>query len=741
MKQLLQNLKTGVVEVAEVPCPMVRPGHLLIRTQASLISAGTERMMVEFGKGGLIAKARAQPDKVKQVLDKIKTDGLMPTMEAVFARLDEPMPLGYCNAGIVLEVGAGVEGFAVGDTVISNGPHAEIVCVPINLCAKVPSGVPVEQAAFTVLSAIALQGVRLVEPTLGECVVVTGLGLIGLIAVQLLRASGCSVLATDFDRRKLDLAERFGATTVDLSTGVDPVAAATAWTDGRGVDGVLITASSKSNDIVHQAAEMCRKRGRIVLVGVVGLELRRSDFYQKELSFQVSCSYGPGRYDPSYEEQGKDYPLPFVRWTEQRNFEAVLDMLSTDRLDFEPLIDQQTPHADAATIYDQLTENKNTLGHLLIYPRAASDSDSSTSVHFGQAETHDSAASRQAVIGVIGAGNFTKLMLMPALAKTGAVLRTVASRGGVSGTHVGRKFGFEQTTTDYRSVLSDERINTIMITTRHDSHARMVVEALEAGKHVFVEKPLALDGDQLEQVREAYEKAEGLQLMVGFNRRFSPHSVRMKELLGGRNEPLCMIATINAGHIPPDSWVHDPVVGGGRIIGEGCHWIDLMSYFADCPVTSVQAVMPSAWSGAGSAEDKMTISLSFADGSMGTLHYLANGDRSFPKERIEVFWEGRVLQLDNFRRLRGYGVKGFKTRRIDKGHQAELAALIERVASGGPALIPFDSLVNTTCASFAAVKSARSGGTIDLQTEHSAVCVDEEAERSSDPSCTVRGRR
>lgn len=714
MRQVLQNLRSGETTLADVPCPMVRAGHLLIQSRASLISAGTERMLVEFGKGGLLAKARAQPDKVRQVLDKIKTDGLMPTLETVFARLDEPLPLGYCNAGVVLEVGAGVEGFSVGDHVISNGAHAEIVCCPANLCAQVPDGLPSEEAAFTVLCAIALQGIRLIEPTLGERVVVTGLGLIGLVATQLLLANGCRVLGIDMDERKLALAREWGAETVNIGAGGDPVTTAMAYSEGRGVDAVLITASAKTSDIVHQAAQMCRKRGRIVLVGVVGLDLKRSDFYEKELSFQVSCSYGPGRYDAAYEDKGNDYPFGFVRWTEQRNFEAILELMSSGRLNVASMIERSIPFDEAPGVYDKLSESKNALGLVLRYPDAP---DLRRTIAIGSTASNVPEATGRAVVGAIGAGNYAKLMLLPAFAKTNAVLRTIASAGGVSARHVGAKFGFQQTTTDYREILGDDSINTVVITTRHNSHARFVVEALEAGKHVFVEKPLALTSEELNRVVDAAGSRSDRQLLVGFNRRFSPHAKKMASLLSARSDPLTMIMTVNAGFIPPDHWTQDPQIGGGRIIGEGCHWIDLLAYLAGSPVTSVSATTVGDWKGVGRADDKMTITLSFAEGSLGTIHYFANGHKSFPKERLDVFSDGRVLQLDNFRVLRGYGFSGFKklkTSRMDKGHDAEVSAFVASVSGGGVPLISLDSIINTTQASFAAIEAARTGATLGV---------------------------
>ena len=713
MKQILQNLKSGQIQVADVPCPRVRPGHLLIQSRASLISAGTERMLVEFGKASLLAKARAQPEKVRQALDKIRTDGLLPTMEAVFSRLDEPLPLGYCNAGVVVEVGEGVEGWSVGDRVANNGPHAEMVCVPCNLCAKIPDGVSDEQAAFAFLAAIGLQGIRLLAPTLGETVVVIGLGLIGLMAVQLLRANGCHVLGIDIDAKRLALARSLGAETVDLPGGADPVAAALAYSEGRGVDGVLITASSKSNMIVRQAASMCRKRGRIVLVGVVGLELNRSDFYKKELSFQVSCSYGPGRYDPAYEAGGRDYPVGFVRWTEQRNLTAILDLLAQGRLDVQPLVGRRVEQGAAEEAYRLLTDRSEALGILLTYPTAAPPVERvATLSSTGGQTAAQTAGSDGVVLGLIGAGTFVRRTLLPLLKGCQIERRMIASAGGVSSVHAGEKFGFKQATTDPQSILADEEINLVIIATRHDLHAEMVCAALAAGKHVMVEKPLCLDATELRQIAEAMEASPGRQLLVGFNRRFSPHALKMKSLLATRVQPICMSMLVNAGVVPPESWVQDPAVGGGRIIGEGCHWIDLMSFLAGSPVVQVSATRIGPSPGLDIRDDKMSITLQLADGSIGTLHYFANGHSAYPKETLEVFCGGKVLRMENFRALRGYGWSDFskmKLRRQDKGHAEELRQLTEAVRRGGASLMPFDQIVNVTRATFAAVASAESG--------------------------------
>ena len=703
MKQILQSLKTGSTDVAEVPCPAVKRGQLLIRSSHTLVSAGTERMLVEFGKANWLDKARQQPDKVRMVLDKIKTDGLMPTVEAVFNKLDQPLPLGYCNVGTVLEAGAGFSGFAPGDRVVSNGKHAEVVSVPLNLCARVPDAVPDEEAAFTVLGAIALQGIRLVQPTLGETVVVTGLGLIGLVAVQLLRAHGCRVLGLDFDADKLALAKSFGAEVVDLAAGQDPVAAALSFSRGRGVDAVIITASTKSNEPVHQAALMCRKRGRIVLVGVTGLELSRADFYEKELSFQVSCSYGPGRYDPSYEEQGNDYPVGFVRWTEQRNLEAVLDMMADGRLDVKPLISHRFALENAEEAYALVGGAGPSLGILLQYPGAQEQPDAvvrRTTVVLGGMDRHAALAmTRGAVLGFVGSGNYATAVLIPAFKAAGARLKTVASSGGVSGLHAGRKFGFETTTTDTASVFSDAQINAVVVTTRHDSHAGFVMQALAAGKHVFIEKPLCLTLAELRQIEEA---TSAPMVMVGFNRRFAPQVQRISALLKGVTGPKSFVMTVNAGAIPAAHWTQDLEVGGGRIIGEACHFIDLLRFLAGSRIVCHQVTRMDSQTG-----DSASISLKFEDGSIGVVHYLANGSKAFPKERLEIFAAGRVLQLDNFRKLQGFGWPGFNKMNLwrqDKGQKACAAAFVKAISAGGPAPIPFDQIMEVARVSIEVAK-------------------------------------
>jgi predicted dehydrogenase/threonine dehydrogenase-like Zn-dependent dehydrogenase len=700
LKQILQSLKSGETAIAEVPMPRVGWGRLLISTSHTLVSAGTERMLVEFGKAGWIDKARQQPDKVRTVLDKIKTDGLMPAVEAVFNKLDQPLPLGYCNVGRVVKVGAGETAFAVGDRVVSNGKHAEVVSVPFNLCAKVPDSVSDEEAAFTVLGAVALQGIRLVQPTLGETVVVTGLGLVGLMTVQLLCAHGCRVLGLDFDPAKLALAKQFGAEVVDLSAGQDPVTIATAYSRGRGVDAVIVTAATSSSEPMHQAALMCRKRGRIVLVGVTGLELSRDDFFKKELTFQVSASYGPGRYDPNYEEKGQDYPVGFVRWTEQRNFEAVLDMMAYGRMDVKPLISHRFPIDKAEMAYELVGGSGPSLGIVLEYPGVEITQEART-VNLGSALSPISCSgSGESGVSFIGSGNYATAVLIPAFKAAGASLRSVASSAGVSGMHAGRKFGFAETTTDTDRLFADPGTTAIVVTTRHNSHARFVKQALLAGKHVYVEKPLCLTQEELATIDSQFSSiANPPIVMVGFNRRFAPHVRRIKQLLEGTRGPKSFVMTVNAGAIPADHWTQDREVGGGRIMGEACHFIDLLRFLAGAPITGWHRVaMDSA------TQDTVTLQLSFADGSIGTVHYFANGSKAFAKERLEVFAAGRVLQLDNFRKLTGFGWPGLSKLNLwrqDKGQKACAQAFVDAIRGKGPVPIPFNEVIEVSRVSIA----------------------------------------
>lgn len=697
MRQIFQNMSNGVTSIIEAPIPVIKKNSILIATEVSLVSAGTERMLIEFGKASYVDKARQQPEKVKMVLAKIKTDGIITTYEAVKSKLSQPLPLGYCNVGRIIDIGAAVDGFKIGDRVVSNGSHADIVNVTKHLCARIPDNVKDEEAVFTVIASIGLQGIRLVEPTLGELFVVIGTGLIGLLTIQLLIAHGCKVLAIDYDTNRLELAQQFGAVICNLAHGEDPVAAGLSFSKGNGVDGVIITASTKSSDPISQAAKMCRKRGRIVLVGVTGLQLNRSDFYEKELSFQVSCSYGPGRYDPKYEEYGQDYPIGFVRWTEKRNFEAILDMLSSGKIDVKPLITHSYPFEDAVIAYNSLSTDSNVLGLLLRYTTKVEE----RKINNITLNRSLSNISGKPVIGFIGAGNYASRILIPAFKSAGAQFHTISTSGGVSGVIQGKNAGFIRASNDINDIYINSDINTVSIVTRHDSHADLIIKSLNSGKNVFVEKPLCIAYEELEKIKNTCSvigtsHSEYPILMVGYNRRFAPLIKKMKILIDSVKEPKTFIMTMNAGSIPKDHWTQDISTGGGRIIGEACHYIDLIRYLAGSKIVSVYARRMGDSPSVDVTEDKATITLGFEDGSFGTILYLANGSAVFPKERIEVFVAGRVLQLDNFRQLRGYGWSGFKRINMwkqDKGQKECVAEFLRSVENGSKSPIIYDEII------------------------------------------------
>lgn len=705
MKQIIQDLKSGATILEEVPVPQVKAGYVLIQTTRTLVSLGTERMLVEFGKANLIDKARQQPDKVKQVLDKMRTDGLQPTLEAVFNKLGQPLPLGYCNVGKVVAVGRGVTEFVVGDRVASNGNHAEFVCVPQNLVAKVPDGVSDEEAAFTVIGSIGLQGIRNLNPQLGETVVVTGLGLIGLVVAQLLKANGCRVIGTDFDQQKVDMANSFGVTAINPAKGIDPVKFVLEQTNGVGADGVIITASTKSDEVIHQSCEMSRKRGRIVLVGVIGLNMRRDDFYKKELSFQVSCSYGAGRYDEEYENKGHDYPIAYVRWTEKRNFETILQTIASGGLNVKALITEEVELKDYNEIYGDMRK-RGSIASIIKFPEQPNVN------RVVNVEGNKFSAGK-GKIGIIGAGNYTSSMVVPCLKKANAKIKYIASAGGLNAKILAKKAEAEAATSDYQEILKDSEVDMVIVTTRHNLHAKMVLEALQANKSVFVEKPLCLHPEELDVIEKAYEAADkNVTLTVGFNRRFSPFATKLKSMIG--DGPKNIIATMNAGFIPKEMWVHDLEIGGGRIIGEACHFIDLCSYLAG---SRVKAVCVNAL-GENPEEntDNMSILLQYENGSNAVINYFANGSKAYAKERVEVFSQERVFVLDNWRKLTGYGAKGFSkmSGTMDKGQKNQFALLNERIINGGESLIPFESIINTTRASFACIQSLKEHSWISL---------------------------
>lgn len=714
MKQLLQDLKNGEILLEEIPLPNCGANEVLIKSERTLISPGTERMLLEFGRSSYIQKARQQPDKVKMVLDKIKTDGLVPTLETVFAKLGEPMPLGYCNAGIVIDVGSNVTDFKVGDRVVSNGAHSEIVAVGKNLVAKIPDNVSFEQASFTVIASIALQGIRLFQPTLGEKVVVIGLGLIGQITMEFLKANGCEAIGVDIDQGKVELARSNGFIALNPANGEDPISFVANYTNEIGVDGVIITAATKSNGPIEQAAQITRRKGRIVAVGAIGMDIPRPPFYEKELSFYISSSYGPGRYDSKYEDEGIDYPIGYVRWTQNRNFQAILQLLSNGSLNFDYLITHRYKFLEAPKAYNEVLNNRDSLGVILEYENIK---DIAVDKRVNLLSSFTSASS-EAGIGVIGAGNFTKLIVLPILKDSSAKLVGISSSKGLSSSIAAKKFGFEYSTTDYNELLKDEKINTVFITTRHNNHAKLVIESLEAGKNVFVEKPLAIDMEQLADVVKCCNKLASEnrmpKLMVGFNRRFSPFIQDIYKKVKGRSSGLAMNMTINSGALPKDLWVHDPVVGGGRIIGEGCHFIDTMSYLANSEVESIYSVALNSSKELAIKNDNVILNLKFKDGSIGTLSYLSNGNKSYPKEQMSLFCEGKVFELDNYKKVNAFGSSGMKKWSQDKGHKDEMIGFIENIKSSKENFISLESLVNTTLATFAHVKSLEENRVVQI---------------------------
>ncbi|MBJ2174569.1 bi-domain-containing oxidoreductase [Aureibaculum sp. A20] len=704
MKQIIQDLKKGDTILEEVPVPSVKAGAVLIKTTRTLVSLGTERSLVEFGKANFIQKAKQQPDKVKMVLDKVKTDGLKPTIDSVFNKLNQPLPIGYCNVGEVVAVGKGVTEFSIGDRVASNGNHAEYVLVPKNLVAKIPDTVTDDEAAFTVIGSIGLQGIRLLNPTFGETIVVVGLGLIGLVTAELLKANGCKVIGFDYDADKVAIAKAKGITAINPAEGTDQVKFVESFTNGVGADGVIITASNKSNEIISQSAKMSRKRGRVVLVGVIGLDISRADFYEKEISFQVSCSYGPGRYDEQYEQKGNDYPIGFVRWTEKRNFEAILNAIDNGSLDVKPLITEHISIKDYLKIYGDMGNSKS-IASLLVY-------DSTESPVKTVNVTQKSFKGQKGVLGIIGAGNFTSATMMPQLKKMNANVKYIASSGGLSSTTMAKRYGVANSTSDYQEILKDEETDLVIITTKHNSHAKFVMETLKAGKSVFVEKPLALNNEELDQIIAVYNENKGA-LSVGFNRRFAPLAKNMKKLLGNDNTPKNIIATMNAGFIPKQVWVHDMEVGGGRIIGEACHYIDLCTYFADSKVVAV--CMNAMGTNPDESTDNASILLKYENGTNAVVNYFSNGSKAYSKERLEVYSQERTLVMDNWRTLKTYGFKGGNSKsKQDKGHYNQFNELINQQKNGGAPIIPFDVIVNTTKASFAAIESLKQGKWIEV---------------------------
>ncbi len=705
MKQLLQRLDTGESALVDTPVPVAGGRDVVIASRASLVSAGTERMLVQFGRANLVDKVRQQPDKVRDVLAKVRTEGVAATLEAVQSKLAMPMPLGYCNAGIVVEAGAAVPQFQPGMRVVSNGPHAEYVRVPGRLVARIPDGVSFEHACFTPLAAVALQGLRVAQPTLGEVVVVFGLGLVGQLAVQLLRANGCTVIGIDHDPGRLALAERFGAEVV--APGEDCVRAVLQRTGGLGADATLLTLATNADEPIQQAAEMTRAQGRLVLVGVTGLALKRDTFYKKELRFAVSCSYGPGRYDRAYEVDGADYPLPFVRWTAQRNFEACLGLMARGALDPAPLISHRFSFSQAPEAYQLLATGAPSLGLTFSYdaPEAPAREARMIAVAGGVPRSGKGGAI------VIGAGNYAVRTLLPQLAAAGFSMETLVSGGGPTLGAVARKFRFARASTDTETALAGPG-DTVFVLTRHDSHARLASQALRAGKHVFVEKPLAINLAELEEVEAAARAPGAGHLLVGFNRRFAPAAVALREALAAASGPKALTLTMNAGEVPLDHWTQDTGEGGGRLVGEACHLVDLARSLVGAPITSVQ-VRPARQRDGRPLGDVALFNFGFADGSVASVQYLASGAKSYPKERIEAHAGGRSFVLDNWRKLVPYGVRAEWSAGLagkpDKGHAAEARAWYDSITRGSPP-VPLDVIFEVSRWSIVAAGLAAAGG-------------------------------
>lgn len=688
MKQIFQSLQSGVVSILEIPVPNIKNNQILIRTNLSLISAGTEKMLLEFGKSNYLEKASKQPAKVKEVMNKITNDGLKSTLEAVKSKLEEPISMGYCNVGIVEKVGDDIQDFKPGDRVISNGPHAELCVVSKNLCAKVPNDVTDEQAVFTVLSSIALQSTRLANVNFGETTLVIGLGLIGLITVQFLKAAGCDVYGIDPDESKVDLANSLGVQSLASKDKNQIIQWCKDRSNNFGMDAVIISASTKSNDPISIAANVSRKRGKIVLSGVSGLDLNREEFYNKELSFQVSCSYGPGRYDKSYEKDGIDYPIGFVRWTEKRNFEAVLNSFSKGKLDISKLITHQYDFNDSLKAYDLLTSKSKYLGILLRYKDSV---DLDLKTVFFDKKNELNKVPEKPYVSFIGSGNYASRILIPIFKKTGVNLNTIVANEGIKPVQLANKFKFIKASTEINEIDKDQSCNTVVIATRHDSHADLAKRFLLKGKNIFLEKPLCLNKEELEFFKTINLKNQIF--MIGFNRRFAPLVSKLKDKLKNKNIPKSFIYTINAGFINPESWIHDKKIGGGRYIGEACHFIDLLRYLSSSSIIDLNLITNNKIS---NNKDVFIINIEFEDGSIGSINYFANGNNAYPKEKIDVFCGGSIYSITNFKELSIWEKSGHKRIKLfnqDKGQLNCVKSFINAIENGGDSPIPFSEII------------------------------------------------
>ncbi|HEY4424870.1 MAG TPA: bi-domain-containing oxidoreductase [Pyrinomonadaceae bacterium] len=717
MKQVLQNRKTGRPFVGEVPVPALQKGRVLVRTVASLISAGTERAAVELVSKGLVQEARQRPDLVKAVVAKVKSEGLLNTFASVRDKMAASQSLGYSAAGIVEAVAEDVTEFRAGDRVACAGvgfaSHAEVLSVPKNLCVHLPDGVSFESGAYGTLGAIALQGVRLAEPTLGESVVVIGLGLVGQLTVQLLKANGCRVFGLDLDQSRVALALELGADKAVVSSDAAAKEIET-WTRGHGADAVLITAATDSNQPIELAARVSRLKGRVIVVGMTGMDIPRAPFFSRELKLVISMSYGPGRYDPEYEERGHDYPLPYVRWTEKRNIESFLDLIADGRLNVERLTTHRFPITEADRAYQLISGElqEPNLGVVLNYDP---ETEVIRKVSLGAASPVRK-SEKSIGLGVIGAGGYVPAMLLPHFKNERVEFRSIATATGVTAHDVGKRFGFSHAMSSAEEVLDDASVNLVVIGTRNNTHAELARGALERNKHVFCEKPLALNDEQLDSVLEA-ARSSSAKLMVGFNRRFAPLTQRAKEFFNNVDAPLSVLYRVNAGRIPNEHWMQNSEEGGGRIIGEGCHFIDLIQYLVGAPPVSVFAESISAKSSKIVDADSVIITLRFADGSNGSVAYLAEGDKGLAKERVEIFGAGRSFVLDDFRRATLYKdgrEEQVASKAQDKGQQEQVRVVCASVLQGGAAPIELDELAATTRATFRVLDSLRERQPFDI---------------------------
>ena len=683
MKQILQSLRSGSINVNEIPAPKVKEGYVLIKTSKTLISSGTERSLIEFGKSNYFKKALSQPEKVKEVLYKVKNEGFSETYKAISNKLDTPTPIGYCNVGTVIKVGKGVKNFQIGDKVVSNGYHSEIVSVPKNLCAKIPKDISDEDAVFSILGAISLQGIRLANTNLGETVAVIGLGLIGLLTVEILKASGCHVIAIDIDEKKVKIARSLGVHSIKLSKTNTAVSTVDKITNGVGVDAAIISSSSSNNDPIELASKLCRKRGSVVLIGVADLKLNRNIFYGKELNFQVSCSYGPGRYDKNYEEKGIDYPIGYVRWTENRNILAIIKLIKDKKIEVEKFKSKTFHIEDAKQAYEYMLKNRNALGIIINFGNEVRSHENYENIVLSK-----TSEVKKINIGFFGAGNYSKVLLNE-IKKSDVNLVTIVSDQGITGTQAGKKFNFENSTTSDKLIYQNKKINLVFICTQHQTHADLTLQNLNAGKNVFVEKPLALTVTDLNLIKKSLLKNKK-KLFIGYNRRFSKFSKKIKNLISEYEVPKALIINVNAGEIPLDSWIHDKEIGGGRLIGEACHFIDYSRFIVGKKIIDFSKTSLSS-----KTNDTFIINLTFEDGSVAVINYFANGHKSIPKERVEIFMDGKILILENFRKLKGYGWPNFKRMASfnqDKGQKSMIYEILHTLEKGGEPLIPYEEI-------------------------------------------------